>query len=329
MGRPLLQQRPIRLDETLLGKLALLDREATALFPVVGDSGQRIIRLRQAWFEALTRSCVGVVNLRAVDFLERFHGADGADQLKIGVVIEQVAKKIKRQRCNTVRGHEIANLQAHLLQVLLGERGLIGLVFEAQHGVSIPGPVIGLVVGNAQANHRRLAEILLVGLRLHQALEDVAVQVAKVFRHAEVTLVLVVSQQQNTEVVVSEVRRKVIADNALYALLGFAVNDRRFEDLNGREPILLAVNAQIHIHRNDVQFDRIAVALRVIPVRQGIEAAINHRQGVAQVLSPALAPCQVGKIGRDPGGVGWTIVFIEAEAFDGEADRVIHGDLAT
>ncbi|MNR68032.1 hypothetical protein D3C85_1923350 [compost metagenome] len=60
---------------------------------------------------------VRVVDLRAVDLLERLHGADRADELQVGVVVEQVAAEIEGERRNAARGHEIANLQPHLCEV--------------------------------------------------------------------------------------------------------------------------------------------------------------------------------------------------------------------
>jgi hypothetical protein len=45
---------------------------------------------------------IGVVDLGAIDLLEGLHRADGADQLKIGVVAEQVAREIEGQRRDAV-----------------------------------------------------------------------------------------------------------------------------------------------------------------------------------------------------------------------------------
>ena len=63
-------------------------------------------------------------------------------------------------------------------------------------------------------------------------------------------------------------------------------------------------------------------------MRQGIEAIVDHRQRVTQVLLTAFAPGQVGKVGGDPRVVCWVIMLIEANTFDGEREIFTHFALA-
>ncbi|KAG1537055.1 hypothetical protein G6F50_014933 [Rhizopus delemar] len=158
-GSPLLKHGAVRLVEVLFGEPALLDRQLAALFAVVDDAGGGIVLVLQAGLVDLAGHRVGVVDLRAVDLLERFHGADGADQLQVRVVAQQVAAEVERQRRDAARRHEVAHLQAHLVEVLVGGGELALPVLHAQDRVMVLGAVIGLAAGHADADHRRLAEV--------------------------------------------------------------------------------------------------------------------------------------------------------------------------
>ncbi|MNN77552.1 hypothetical protein D3C81_1940240 [compost metagenome] len=108
----------------------------------------------QAGLIAFTGGRVRIVDFGPIDFLKSINGADGADQLKVGVIAEQVASKIEGQRRNTVGRHEIPHLQAHLLEISIRQGILILLIFKAQHRVLIICSMVGLAAGNAQANNR-------------------------------------------------------------------------------------------------------------------------------------------------------------------------------
>ncbi|MNE71032.1 hypothetical protein D3C80_1668690 [compost metagenome] len=148
----------------------------------------------QAGLVGLSCHRVGIVDFGAVDFLEGIHGADGADQLKVAVVTEQIAGKIESQRRSAVRRHEVTHFQSHLPEVFIGQGIFILLVFKAQHRVLVFSAMVSLAARHAQADDRGLGKVLFVGGGVHEALEQLAMQLAKMLRCAERWLVLVVPQ---------------------------------------------------------------------------------------------------------------------------------------
>ncbi|KJX86374.1 hypothetical protein SY94_3826 [Agrobacterium tumefaciens] len=124
-------------------------------------------------------------------------------------------------------------------------------------------------------------------------------QIAKFVWRAELGPVPVVLRQQDAEVVIADIGRKIIADNAINALVGFSINDVRFQDFNQRKSIIPAFSTNIHFDGYDFELDRIAVAFRVIPMRQCVETIVDHPQGIAQVLLTVLSPSQIGEVGRN------------------------------
>lgn len=160
---PLFEDRLVGFDEVFFNKLALLDSQPATFFPIINNSSQRKILVLQAGLIGFPGRGVRIVDLGAIDFLEGIHRADGADQLKVGVVVQQIAGEIERQGSDTAGRHEVADLQAHLAEVFVGEGVLILLVFDAQHRVMVFGPAIGLAARHAQTNDRLLLEVLLVG----------------------------------------------------------------------------------------------------------------------------------------------------------------------
>ncbi len=76
----------------------------------------------------------------------------------------------------------------------------------------VTGAMVNIFTGDAQANHRRLAEVGAPGAGLHKILKDIAVQLAKVFRYAEATLVLIMFQKQYAKIVIPHIGG-VIADD--------------------------------------------------------------------------------------------------------------------
>lgn len=85
----------------------------------------------------------------------------------------------------------------------------------------VASATVNIFAGYAQANHRRLAEAGLIGAGLHEILKDIAVQLAKVFGHAEAVLVFIMLQQQHAKIIIPHIRREVIADDTGMALTGF------------------------------------------------------------------------------------------------------------
>ncbi len=92
------------LDEVFFGKFALLDGQPASFFPVVDNASQRVILVLQVGLIERPRGRIGVVDLGPIDLLEGLHRADGADQLKIGVVTEQVPDVVKSEGRHAVRG---------------------------------------------------------------------------------------------------------------------------------------------------------------------------------------------------------------------------------
>lgn len=71
------------------------------------------------------------------------------------------------------------------------------------------------------------------------------------------------------------------------------IHDRRLQNFDGRES---KIAADIHIDRNNLQLDGIAVSFRVIPARQRVKAVVDHHQRIAQVLLTLLATRQLAKL---------------------------------
>src|SRR5215203_2666533 len=121
VGGPLLQYFAVRLHEVLLRVLPLRGRKLVALDAVVGDLGPREVLLLQAR-SVDARGCrIRVVDLRSVDLLERLHGADRADELQVGIVIEQIAAEVEGERRYAAGWHEVSDLQPHLPEVLVSQ----------------------------------------------------------------------------------------------------------------------------------------------------------------------------------------------------------------
>ena len=61
--------------------------------------------------------------------------------------------------------------------------------------------------------------------------------------------------------------------------------------------MLAAGSANFHVHRNNLNSNRIAIAFGIVPARQIIETVVYHFQRVAQIFLAAAASGQVGEIG--------------------------------
>ncbi|VAQ38586.1 Uncharacterised protein [Klebsiella pneumoniae] len=138
----------------------------------------------------------------------------------------------------------------------------------------VTGAMVNIFTGDAQANHRRLAEVGAPGAGLHKILKDIAVQLAKVFRYAEATLVLIMFQKQYAKIVIPHIGGEVIADDTGMTLPALFIDNMRLQDLNHREAG--AILSNIHLDRNNIQFHRIAIVMGIIPVGQAIKTVIHH-----------------------------------------------------
>ena len=94
----------------------------------------------------LPRRGIGIVDLRAVYFLERLHRADGRDQLQAGIIAEQIAGKIEGQRRDAVFRHKIAHLQPHFAEIALGQRDAFLGIFNAENRMFVTGALLKLVL---------------------------------------------------------------------------------------------------------------------------------------------------------------------------------------
>src|SRR5690606_4996279 len=101
--------------------------------------------------------------------------------------------------------------------------------------------------------------------------------------------------QHDTKIVVAYIRGEVITYGTLNPFVGFVVDDVSFQNFDGGKS--LAITRDINIHMNNIQLDAIAVFIRIIPMRQSIEAVVNHVEGFAQVCLALFATGQVGKVG--------------------------------
>jgi hypothetical protein len=129
------------------------------------------------------------------------------------------------------------------------------------------------------------------------------------------------------EVVIAHVRRKIVSGNTIDALVGFFVDDVRFQYLDQRKYVIAALGIHIHLGGNNFKLDRIAISRRIVPMRQAVEAIVDHPQGFAQVFLAAASASQIGKIGGYARIVRWVIVFIENNALDAEFELFAHCDL--
>src|SRR5690606_12398591 len=84
------------------------------------------------------------------------------------------------------------------------------------------------------------------------------------------------------------------------------------------------LGVSVQFHGNDLKLDGITIAVRIIPVRQGVEAIVNHGQGIAQVFLAVLSSGQVREVGGDSCIAGGATVFVDASSLDGECQFYVH-----
>src|SRR5690554_5620684 len=108
--------------------------------------------------------------------------------------------------------------------------------------------------------------MLLVGTRAQKALEYLSMQIPETIRSTEAVLTFIVIQQEDTKVIVSHIRGKIVADNSLNTIIGLSIKNTCFQYLNqGQRGTPLDIN--ICFNRNNIEFNRITVAFRIIPMR--------------------------------------------------------------
>lgn len=326
IGGPFLQDLFVRFDEMLLCKLSLLDGQLAALFPVIDNLRQRVILVLQVRLIESSCSRVGVVNFGTINSLKGFHRADGADQLEICVVAQQITLTVERQWCYAIWRHEKANLHSHFCEVMIGRRQFILLILHTQHGVSVFGSLICLAGRGANADDRRLVEMLPVSARIGKFLEQGSMQVAKIIRRAEFRSMGVVLRKQHTEIVVAHIGGKIVPHDAVDAFVRLFVENAGFQYLDQRKCPMSAVGINAHLNRDDLKLHRVAISRWVVPMRQVIEAVVNHLQRAAQVLLPTLSPSQIGKVGGYARAIQWVIALIEKDTFEIKGRFFVHCD---
>lgn len=152
-------------------------------------------------------------------------------------------------------------------------------------------------------------------------------QIAEIVRRCEFGSVLIVLWQQYAEVIIPHVRREIVSDDTLNTLVGISIHDIRLQYLNQWEGIVFAFRTDFHFNRNDFEFNGIAIASRVIPMRQRVETIVNHSQGVTEVVLAVLSSGQISKIRRDTRIVQRVIVLIKTMAHDAERKVVMRRDM--
>ncbi len=135
-------------------------------------------------------------------------------------------------------------------------------------------------------------------------------------------------RKHHAEVVVAHIGREIIADHAAAAGAGEPVKDAGVENLEQGELLPFVIRGEVHVCRNDLEFQGVALAVRVVPVGQGVETPVDHRQGIAQVLLAVFSAGQVGEVRRGARSRAGRVVLVESGGADTEGERVCHGGLS-
>ena len=324
MGGPALQQFLVWLHEVLLCECALLEGELIALDAIVGDLRPRVVLLLQSRSVDARGGSVRIVDLRSIDLLKRLHRADGTDELQIGIVIEQVAAEVERERCHGPNRHEVADRQPHSPEVVVGQREIVLPILDAKDRVVILGPTIGPVRRDAQANDRRPGESFLIYSGVQEVLEQLAVQNTKVGGDGEFWGIFVDRWQKHAEIEIADIGREVVPHNPLVTFAGLQVGNLDVEDLEQREFLILASRGELQLGGDDLELDGIPVTGGVVPVREIVESTVDHPQDVSEILLTVLASGKVGEVCGGPRTAGRRVVLVEAGGGDAEREFVRH-----
>ena len=154
-------------------------------------------------------------------------------------------------------------------------------------------------------------------------LEKRAMQDAEVVGEAELRPICVVLGQHDAEVVITHIRREVVAHDAVDAPVQLLIDDVGLQDLEkGKSRVGLHTNIQLD--GDDLQLNGVAITGGVVPMRQVVETVVDHLHRSAQVLLPTLSTCQIGKISRQSGTVRRDIVLIETDALEAISKICVH-----
>ena len=160
--------------------------------------------------------------------------------------------------------------------------------------------------------------MLRIGIRRHEAAEQVSVQHAEVIGDAETGSGGVVCGEHDAEVVVPHIRREVVAGDARDAATGAVVDDRRLQYLDDREALAVAALVEVDRYRDDIEIDRVAVCGLVVASCELVEPVVDHPDRVAEVLLAVLAACEVREVGGDARVVERTVVLVESDTLESE-----------
>ncbi len=152
--------------------------------------------------------------------------------------------------------------------------------------------------------------MLRVGIRGQKGLEEVAVQVSEVGGPA--------GGEDDAEVVVAHVGGEVVADDARDAVARPAVDDGGLQHFDDRDGVAEALAVDVDAHRDDVELEGVARSVFVAVLSQVVETAVDHGEGVAEVLLPLLAAGEVGEVRGDAGVGEGAVVLVETGAVEGE-----------
>ena len=92
------------------------------------------------------------------------------------------------------------------------------------------------------------------------------------------------------------------------------INNIRLQDLNRRKAFALAACTQIHLHRDNIQFNRIAIAFWLSQFASELKRLFIMISALRR-FSSRLLPRAVGKIGGNARIFGGIVILIEARAF--------------
>lgn len=174
-----------------------------------------------------------------------------------------------------------------------------------------------------QANDWKLAKSFLIGAGVDEKLEQLAMQHAEIVGDAELRPCSIVLRQHDAEVVIANIRREIVAHDAINAPVQLRVDDVGLQDLDQRKRSA-GLHATVHLNRDDLEFNRVAITRGIVPMRQVIETVVDHLQGFAQVLLAALSTRQIGEICGEASSVQWLIAFIESDAIEAECEVLAH-----
>ena len=119
-----------------------------------------------------------------------------------------------------------------------------------------------------------------------------------------------------------KINNRYIIKNQFYSYIDLIVDDKGLENFDRRE--LSTRTFHIDIYGDNLKLEGIAIARRIIPMRERIKTAINHLQCISEVSLAISAPSQVGEIRRDAGAARGTVILVKAHTTRCVDKTVIH-----